>query len=346
MPVTTRALGDKLLALAKRRHPGWSLDDVNKSFKALGKVVDATIDQWLAPGDTTIQLRGKGKSERVIEDWLKRELGVAVHRQWYTCPLLDADTHIAEQTFGVWKWDAGSAERSEAIEGTYQIIRPFNQRHDRYVLEAMMITPVRSEILGPKNLMMYSHNEPRRECLYDGQLLIGNRFAFGMLQRPHETEPRSRSAMRGVGLYIDSKSKNQKTGEFAGRYCLTGIIIRGVSAKTADVSKNVVAVPFAAIRPEVSICDLRTPNFQPVKKTLWTLGNGYLVGRLHGNMAPNVFALCKSVLDALKPQIQKDYALHTVPPVEVEDVFQVDTADDDSAFQKWRQAVAQDLAAA
>jgi len=106
LPVKARALGDKLLALARRKHPGWSPGDVKKSLKASGEVVDATIDQWLAAGDTTNQLRGKGKSERVIEDWLKRELGLTVRQQWYTCQLQDMDKHVAGQSFGVWRWDA------------------------------------------------------------------------------------------------------------------------------------------------------------------------------------------------------------------------------------------------
>ena len=341
MAVKARALGAKMLSLARKRYSNWSLEDVKRSLKERRVVTDVMVNKWLSDPNADVELRGKGRSEQLIIDWAKDVLGLTIQHQWFTCELGEADSNIAERTFGVWRWDNGATERCEAIHGTYQVIRPFNSRPDRYVLEALMITEMRDEPSGPKNILMYTHNEPRTECLYDGQLLIGNRFAFGMLQRRHETELNARSAMRCLGLYVDSRSRND--GKFVERFCLTGIILRGVSAKTQDISKNIMAVPFIAIRPNESHCNLKDPSFQHLKRTLWTLGGGFVVGTLQEHMAPNLFGLCQKIYAPLRPLLQKELVLHTVLPREIEDAFRVETADDDAAFQIWRDTVLSDF---
>lgn len=160
----------------------------------------------------------------------------------------------------------------DAIKGKYQIIRPYLNEFERYVLEPMVID------IDPANgkpiIYAYSHNQPNAKFLYTGELHLTGRYAFSLLARPHENVEHLLS-LRCVSLFANLQ---QISSEYKTRHCLSGIVMRGVQGNRG--LQGPVAIPFIAIKLPNDPLDMSSPWFYRLQSTLcrMTVGGHILIG--------------------------------------------------------------------
>jgi hypothetical protein len=240
---------------------------------------------------------------------------------------------------------AGSAKRTKqdrgsAIRGIYQIVRPYTNRADRFVLECMEIgdvsDPEATEVTVT-DISMYSHNQRSLTFKYSGELRVGNTHAFGLLHRLHESG--SGEANRCITLFVDSKPK---LGGYEERFCLSGIIMRGI--KALELGRTTIAVPCLAIKVDGEACSLSKPDF--VRHTRDIDGVNLAAHLLLGvvdKTTPNIFAFCKGVFDDLGKQVSDGMGVRTVAPEVIERAVATSSHPGNIFYARWREVVDRDL---
>jgi hypothetical protein len=224
-----------------------------------------------------------------------------------------------------WVQDQKAFEKLTPIAGAYQIIRPYTSKSDRYVLEALSINIYAD---GPNEAMvMYSHTQPKREYLYAGSISINNKYCFGSLSRQHEDFESLRTP-RSVVMYISEPEA-----------CVSGIMLRGVSGNTTI--RTAIAVPFIAIRSPYDMNILRTANVTKLRRDLYQLERGLIVGEISNTERNAAFQFCDAIFEKMKPLIHNinGFVLQTIEPKTLCDLVAPEAKSDNAYFLRWQKSV-------
>src|SRR6202035_433740 len=202
-----------------------------------------------------------------------------------------------EKEFRRWKGNQDTLARLTALQGTYQVIRPYvSKQSTRYVLEAMAIEvhPERRQA----DLLMYSHNQPIEGFMYGGEILPSSRHCFGFVARPDEID-QGRYTFRALTLNV---SHRMIASGYEPKYCMSGLLLRGVKGG-ADVTGNPsVCIPFIVLRAAENPGGFHQPKFVEVRDKLFRLSaeSHVLLGEIderHGEL----FLFCDRVFSKLGP---------------------------------------------
>jgi hypothetical protein len=181
--------------------------------------------------------------------------------------------------------DIDISKKLSKFLGAYQLIRPHSADSNVFILEAMEILMNSSSV----KCLMYSHNNPQVDYLFDGDIYIADRYYFSLLIRKHE-EPGAKRAFRSITFFV---------GAGASREFISGLMLRGVTGGSGD---QAVAVPFIAIHSDETP-KMQNPDFAVIKKdTMHCLQkDGHiLIGSLHKSDNDPLFKLCNNIFTKIQ----------------------------------------------
>jgi hypothetical protein len=228
--------------------------------------------------------------------------------------------------------DAGLYDHYRAVAGTYQTLRPHAGDPNAFIGEPLQLAF--DEISKRGRAFTFSHNAPFKRCLYSGDLRIWSVHALASMTRRHDQD-KNRWPARALSMHID----------YGDVYCFTGQLIRG--AKSQQVGRMTLGIPFIAMRPERSTCDLTEPEFKKVATHLRVLGRGVCLGTIDKNQ-PAMLAFCRQVFTALadyrkeKQPHLNPLVLASVPPSALSELLTPKAQLSDSCFAKWLAAMKTD----
>jgi hypothetical protein len=242
------------------------------------------------------------------------------------------------ESFKRWKASTDTIDRLAALQGTYQIIRPFVSRQDRYVLEAMAIDVHRDR--RQVDLLMYSHNQPVDGFLYSGEILPSSRHCFGFVSRPDEMDP-GQYTFRCITLNAPHR---RLANGYEPKYCLSGLVMRGVKgAETIGIPS--VCLPFVAIKAAQTSSEFHRPKFAELSHRLSRLNaeSSVLVGQTEKEDG-SLFEFCDQVFSRLGPTLSPGMIVRTVRPDVVEAAVVRNAKSKNDYFGAWKLAAESGLA--
>lgn len=222
-------------------------------------------------------------------------------------------------------------EKLRPIAGAYQIIRPYTSDAKRYVLEIMAINVEASD--RNQVLSMYSHSWPEKRFRYHGHLTVNNKYCFGFCTRQHEDHDFLETP-RCLVIHVSHLEP-----------CLSGILLRGVSAYTTR--KIAIGVPFIAIKTTQEMSILETAQLEKIKPNLFKLGDELLVGDISKNdkQFQRQFEFCDGVFSVLKHALHNDngFTLQTANHDQLQDALKSVAGMDATYFSAWKDALSKSV---
>jgi hypothetical protein len=270
------------------------------------------------------ELQLKDSSRRLeFETLLQALLPAAVRNK----ARLDQDVHARRIAPAHLKGGHGQ-QAVPPIQGTYQLIRPYANADDRYVLEAMEITTAEDGV--SPILLMYSHTAPENRYVYRGAIAVRNRYCFAMLDRLHE-DVRTELSSRCVCFYYG--------GYVPAGLCLSGVVLRGAKAET--IGRMVMGMPFIAIRLGAHEPTLRQAKFARVGGSnvhRMNRASRVIVGDI-GEDDGELYRFCNAVYDALNQDMREGLTIHSVSSRKIQDAINSYAPGEKHAFEVWNAEV-------
>lgn len=241
----------------------------------------------------------------------------------------------ATETWG--EQDHDTLLQFRALEGTYQVIRPYSVEPGTYVLEPLAIEV--DEGNRSARVRMYSHNQRASDLVYSGGLYASYHYGFSLIRRLHESNPK-RFALRCITFFVAIEREGDG---YLSQPCLSGLISRGVAGIVGPT--RMMAAPFIALKAPGHSSDFSSPDFKYLKNGLRRLHKkgDILVGQVTGSEA--LPRLCHQIFSKLKRYLTSGLVLYAVQPERIEAaIMKSSSGGEKDVFSVWSAAVKAHLA--